>query len=139
MQNIKTGIVVALLLAVCYGAFKALNEPEAELPPELNEWVSKEGSLDAMLDDVTLGNSTLGDSSSLPTIETELPTIPGTGSDTFPPAGNTFANSPNTPTIKPEPKKNDPLNSKALILDSTSNGAVTKGADGPAVKDPEQH
>ena len=69
MQNIKTGIVVALLLAVCYGAFKALNEPEAELPPELNEWVSKEGSLDAMLDDVSLGNSTLGDSSSLPTIE----------------------------------------------------------------------
>ncbi len=35
MQTIKTGVVVALLLAVCYGAFVALNTPEANLPDEL--------------------------------------------------------------------------------------------------------
>jgi len=56
VQNIKTGLVVALLLAVCYGAFKALNEPEQELPPELNEWVSNESNLDDLLD-VDLGHS----------------------------------------------------------------------------------
>lgn len=35
MQTIKTGVVVALLLAVCYGAFVALNTPEPNLPDEL--------------------------------------------------------------------------------------------------------
>ncbi len=35
MQTIKTGVVVALLLAVCYGAFVALNAPEPDLPDEL--------------------------------------------------------------------------------------------------------
>lgn len=35
MQTIKTGVVVALLLAVCYGAFVALNAPEPNLPDEL--------------------------------------------------------------------------------------------------------
>ncbi len=35
MQTIKTGVVVALLLAVVYGAFVALNAPEPNLPDEL--------------------------------------------------------------------------------------------------------
>lgn len=40
VQTIKTGVVVALLLAVCYGAFVALNAPEPELSPELEKWAS---------------------------------------------------------------------------------------------------
>lgn len=40
MQTIKTGIVVALLLAVCYGAFIALNAPETEIPAELEQWAN---------------------------------------------------------------------------------------------------
>lgn len=41
MQTIKTGIVVALLLAVCYGAFVALNAPEPDLPPSIDEWIAE--------------------------------------------------------------------------------------------------
>ncbi len=49
MQTIKTGVVVALLLAVCYGAFVALNAPEPNLPDELLsefDWSPEEAGLD---------------------------------------------------------------------------------------------
>lgn len=52
MQNLKTGVVVALLLAVCYGAFKALNAPEPDLPPELAEWVADDHDLSSLVDDI---------------------------------------------------------------------------------------
>ena len=38
MQTIKTFVVVGLLLAVCYGAFVALNAPEVNIPEELEQW-----------------------------------------------------------------------------------------------------
>lgn len=38
MQTIKTFVVVGLLLAVCYGAFVALNAPEVSIPEELEQW-----------------------------------------------------------------------------------------------------
>lgn len=40
MQTIKTGVVVALLLAVCYGAYVALNAPEPDLPASIEQWAS---------------------------------------------------------------------------------------------------
>ena len=49
MQTIKTGVVVALLLAVCYGAFVALNAPEPALPDELLsefDWSPEEAGLE---------------------------------------------------------------------------------------------
>lgn len=49
MQTIKTGVVVALLLAVCYGAFLALNAPEPNLPDELLsefDWSPEEAGLE---------------------------------------------------------------------------------------------
>ncbi|MCA9180379.1 MAG: hypothetical protein KDA51_02980, partial [Planctomycetales bacterium] len=49
MQTIKTGVVVALLLAVCYGAFVALNAPEPNLPDELLsefDWSPEEAGLE---------------------------------------------------------------------------------------------
>ncbi|MEM7558638.1 MAG: hypothetical protein AAF394_05915, partial [Planctomycetota bacterium] len=44
MQTIKTGVVVALLLAVCYGAFTALNAPDPEVPDSIKEWLAEEGT-----------------------------------------------------------------------------------------------
>lgn len=38
MQTIKTFVVVGLLLAVCYGAFVALNAPQVSIPDELEQW-----------------------------------------------------------------------------------------------------
>ncbi|MCA9133751.1 MAG: L,D-transpeptidase family protein [Planctomycetales bacterium] len=52
MQTIKTGVVVALLLAVCYGAFVALNAPEADIPSELLsefEWSPDEAAVQDLL------------------------------------------------------------------------------------------
>jgi lipoprotein-anchoring transpeptidase ErfK/SrfK len=40
MQTIKTGVVIVLLIAVCYGAFVALNAPEADIPDELKQWAN---------------------------------------------------------------------------------------------------
>lgn len=45
MQTIKTGVVVALLLAVCYGAFVALNAPDPDLPSAFDEWASGDDGL----------------------------------------------------------------------------------------------
>ncbi|RMF43978.1 MAG: LysM peptidoglycan-binding domain-containing protein [Planctomycetota bacterium] len=50
MQTIKTGLVIALLLAVCYGAFVALNAPDPDLPESVSEWVTDEQSLDDLVD-----------------------------------------------------------------------------------------
>ncbi len=141
MQNIKTGIVVALLLAVCYGAFKALNEPEAELPPELNEWVSNEGSLDALLDDVELG-----DSGMIPSFEPDLPQIPGTSTPLTPGSiENGFSNMTpsesglSVPDLKKiEPKKNEPINPSTHILGGTPNTSIENKTDGPALKIPNE-
>lgn len=42
MQTIKTGVVIALLIAVCYGAFVALNAPEADIPDSIQEWANSQ-------------------------------------------------------------------------------------------------
>lgn len=52
MQTIKTGVVVALLLAVCYGAFVALNAPEPDIPDELLsefDWATDESGMDDLM------------------------------------------------------------------------------------------
>lgn len=52
MQTIKTSIVVVLLLAVCYGAFVALNAPEPEIPQELLsdfDWAGEQTDFDNMM------------------------------------------------------------------------------------------
>lgn len=41
MQTIKTSVVVVLLIAVCYGAFIALNAPEPDLPDSMDQWLSQ--------------------------------------------------------------------------------------------------
>jgi lipoprotein-anchoring transpeptidase ErfK/SrfK len=43
MQTIKTFVVVALLLTVCYGAYKAMNAPDVEMPEDLKTWADQNG------------------------------------------------------------------------------------------------
>ncbi|MCR9291661.1 MAG: L,D-transpeptidase family protein [bacterium] len=50
MQTIKTSVVVVLLLAVCYGAFVALNAPDPDLPDSMRVWL-EETDLEQLLPD----------------------------------------------------------------------------------------
>jgi hypothetical protein len=43
MQTIKTFTVIGLLIAVCYGAFVALNAPDISIPEELEQWANASG------------------------------------------------------------------------------------------------
>ncbi|MEM8732954.1 MAG: L,D-transpeptidase family protein [Planctomycetota bacterium] len=54
MQTIKTAVVFALLLAVCYGAFVALNAPEPDLPDSFADWQNSDAGLES-LDELDLG------------------------------------------------------------------------------------
>ncbi|MFN3190126.1 MAG: L,D-transpeptidase family protein [Aureliella sp.] len=54
MQTIKTAVVFALLLAVCYGAFVALNAPEPDLPDSFADWQNSDSALQS-LDELDLG------------------------------------------------------------------------------------
>jgi hypothetical protein len=40
MQTLKTAVVVVLLIAVCYGAFVALNAPDDDIPGGIREWAN---------------------------------------------------------------------------------------------------
>ncbi len=96
MQTVKTGVVVALLLAVCYGAFVALNAPDPELPPELEQWAT-ESDMDSLVNvevgvpsspTVATGVGTT-DLGTLPNLD--LPTIDvgvSTGNVNQPPTGS---------------------------------------------------
>ncbi|MDX1929217.1 MAG: hypothetical protein SFV81_22000 [Pirellulaceae bacterium] len=127
MQNLKTGVVVALLLAVCYGAFKALNAPEPDLPPELAEWVAEEPDLDSLVDDIQVPSQT-----SQPKLESELG-LPSIAVPAMP------APATELPALtKPEPNANaqalggPALGGPALTL-PLSTGPNT---DGPSIKVP---
>ena len=47
MQTLKTAVVVVLLIAVCYGAFIALNAPDDDIPLGIQEWANGE-ALDSL-------------------------------------------------------------------------------------------
>ncbi len=116
MQNLKTGIVVALLLAVCYGAFKALNAPEPDLPPELAEWVAEDPDFDSLVDDIQVPDQ------AKPKFESEL----GLPSISVP-------QTELSPVIKPESNPNShTLGGNALTLPLS----VRQAADGPSIKAP---
>ncbi|MEO8268096.1 MAG: hypothetical protein ABI557_00155, partial [Aureliella sp.] len=107
MQTIKTGVVVALLLAVCYGAFVALNAPEPNLPLELLsefDWTPEEAGLENLTsvempttDSVTLqapGAHDLNPSGGLGSFGASnlgLPTLPN-----LPAANDALPNTPGT-------------------------------------------
>ncbi|GAB5406139.1 MAG: LysM peptidoglycan-binding domain-containing protein [Aureliella sp.] len=101
MQTIKTGVVVALLLAVCYGAFVALNSPEAEVPDELREWAMESEQLDGMMEidmpdmgDLSSGSSEFAGFASGPSIPGA--TAPDSGSLALPTLDSPAVNSAST-------------------------------------------
>ncbi len=57
VQTIKTAVVVVLLLAVCYGAFVALNAPEPDVPASISDWLTEGEHLEG------LGRIDMGESS----------------------------------------------------------------------------
>ncbi len=69
MQTFKTGVVITLLLAVCYGAFVALNAPDPELPPGIAEWVESGADPMAELESIEID---LG----MDSLETAVPVSP---------------------------------------------------------------
>lgn len=80
MQTIKTGVVVALLLAVCYGAFVALNTPEPELPDELLsefDWNSDDADIDGLMEIEMPGAPTANSLDvQLPSLQTNAASLP---------------------------------------------------------------
>lgn len=122
MQNIKTGIVVALLLAVSYGAFKALNAPEPDLPPELDEWVSEEADLDSLLSVEIPG------ANSQPKFDSALSPLPNASAPSLslPPAE--LAQLPKAESSNP--------NSNAFGDATAVQIPVSTSADGPSIKIP---
>ncbi|MFO0944255.1 MAG: L,D-transpeptidase [Pirellulales bacterium] len=75
MQTIKTIVVVALLLTVCYGAYKAMNT-EVEMPADLNEWAAKTGN--DTLPDFSIPPITANDNIA------QTPTIPSVSDNSVP-------------------------------------------------------
>ena len=137
MQNLKTGVVVALLLAVCYGAFKALNAPEPDLPPELAEWVAEEPDLDSFVDDIQVPTQAtkpkLDSDLEMPTIsvpQTELPPLTKTDSN---PNSHVLGGQTLTLPLSAGPLSNGSPSSGSLPNGSLPNGSA---ADGPAIKLP---
>lgn len=127
MQNLKTGVVVALLLAVCYGAFKALNAPEPDLPPELAEWVAEEPDLDSLVNDIQVPSQ-----ASQPKLESEL----GLPSIAVPSIAVPAMPAPATelPAItKPDSNANEKSLSGPNLTLPSSAGSST---DGPSIKVP---
>lgn len=148
MQTIKTGVVVALLLAVCYGAFVALNAPEPNLPDELLS------EFDWRPEDADLGNLTNVEMPvSAPLAVQPLPDNNLSGSNGLPAFDASHLNLPSLPPLS----NNSPAvslpteNAQAAAADaseslpplpfvstpaSPSNGTPATGtlaADGPAV------
>jgi hypothetical protein len=145
VQTIKTGVVVALLLAVCYGAFVALNAPEPNLPDELLsefDWSPEEAGLE---------NLTSVEMPSAPSVALPVPPASGLnasgGFDASPsnPNSSALANSglPSLPDLAGnmigQAGSNEPLSSLSLPTLPTpgntipaANNTVT-APDGPAV------
>jgi LysM repeat protein len=121
VQNLKTGVVVALLLAVCYGAFKALNAPEPDLPPELAEWVAEEPDLDSFVDDIQVPTQT-----AQPKLESELGLPVSVPSIATPPTGLPVLTNPES---NPNSRT---LGGQTSALPLTSGPAI----DGPSIKVP---
>ncbi len=148
MQTIKTGVVIVLLVAVCYGAFVALNAPEPDIPEELQQWVNAadvEGLMDIEMPsgdsgfsvDMSSAAPVSGDQLSKPqTADTaSLPTLPPLDTSTTP------GEIPAFPAIPPASSADSssslagslPPAAPALPSLPTSDGTASPKLDGPAM------
>lgn len=90
MQTIKTLVVVALLLTVCYGAYVAMNAPDVEVPEDLKEWAEKTGN--DVLPEFSIPPITSNDAFSSGAADLSQPAVPqfglSQGSPAFPGSQN---------------------------------------------------
>ncbi len=129
MQTIKTGVVVALLLAVCYGAIVALNAPEPNLPDAVLkefDWDPDDAGLDNLLniempesdalsafgDSSSMGGDSLGGNSGAEMPKISIPSLPAFSADN--------ANSVSLPAL-PGGSANQSGTSSNISLPSLSN------------------
>lgn len=159
MQTIKTGVVVALLLAVCYGASVALNAPEPNLPDELLsefDWSPEEADLGS-LTNVEMPVSApfavqsapeneLSTSNGLPAFDAShlnLPSLPPLSSKLSPeslPSSNPLSSSDlpgDNALVAPAGESASlpplPLASTPANTNASENPVATAAVDGPAV------
>lgn len=126
MQTIKTIVVVALLLTVCYGAYKAMNT-EVEMPADLNEWAAKTGNdtlPDFSIPPIT-ANDNPGQAGSQPTSgDNSLPAFP------MPELGNSLTN--NSAQSDPFPSNSSvPLLDNNPLASSLAPGNAPSGLNPP--------
>jgi L,D-transpeptidase catalytic domain len=135
VQTVKTGVVVALLLAVCYGAFVALNAPDPELPPELRDWVEEsEGDSLVSVDvgtpnvpDIATGFPTSSDLSGLPGLD--LPKVEMNPQPLVPNTENKLASGTSNASIPSNPNVFG-------LTNHPSDQSSIKNADGPSISLP---
>lgn len=119
MQTVKTGVVVVLLLAVCYGAFVALNAPEPELPPELKEWAAEDGEFETLVD-IDMGTSP----TSLPTVALPSVSLPTASTSDVSQAGESLQ-----PKLLPVPGINQPESLSVTNSANLPNSLPVTGSD----------
>src|SRR5262245_6660738 len=68
VSTLKTATVVILLLAVLYGVYTVLNQPESQPPKEVAAWVDKKG-IDLQVDLGAGSNSESSATATPPSIE----------------------------------------------------------------------
>lgn len=135
MQTIKTGVVVALLLAVCYGAFTALNAPDPDVPDSIKEWLAEEGTdaleeLDLNFDAGELasieGAVSMSPEEFMQSLESGTATAPTESNNPMRSDGD--SEFPSIPSLRPSESEN-PLagNEAAVQLPSTNEQATVPG------------
>ncbi len=113
MQTIKTAVVVVLLMVILYGAFVAMNGPETELPPDLEDMI-------AMGPDFGLEPPSSGPMTASPTSSSNTSVAP-----TAPASDSPFAMWPGATNGSSAPAITSP-SSTATVTKITDKTATTK-------------
>lgn len=138
MQTIKTLVVVALLLTVCYGAYVAMNAPDVEVPEDLKEWAEKTGN--DVLPEFSIPPITNNDAFSSGATELSQPAMPqfdlGQGSSAFPGSQNSDQLSipafPNVQTSQPSIGASTGIAPPSIDLPTLNPNATPFAANDPS-------
>lgn len=142
MQTIKTLVVVALLLTVCYGAYVAMNAPDVEVPEDLKEWAEKTGN--DVLPEFSIPPITNNDAFSSGAADLSQPAMPqfdlGQGSQAFPGSQNSDQLSipafPGVPASQPSIGASTGIAPPSIDLPSLNPSPLNPGAMPFAANDP---
>ena len=139
MQTIKTLVVVALLLTVCYGAYVAMNAPDVEVPEDLKEWAEKTGN--DVLPEFSIPPITNNDAFSSGAADLSQPAMPqidlSQGSSAFPGSQNSDQLSvPAFPGSQPSIGASTGIAPPSIDLPSLNPSPLNTGAMPFAANDP---